>query len=251
MEAEPAPTNPVSKIVGAPKDPKGVNFTHFLAFPLWDNYSSKIKEVQDKFAAFVAEKYPQHVKDYRFQGHKCQHLTIAMLMLDNDEKKQRAIKALQEVAPKLKTILQAPLKVKLSDVQTFPDSSENRVYFLDIDEKVGDYEKFLSVEDAIIRTFQDHGLLGKQQGGVSNLKIMKGNPPRFYTTPHATFMRLGNYVKSKTFSKWILPKIVDEFNKLHLVEGFGDVVLDKVDICIRFDFGAAGEYNHLARIALG
>ena len=84
MEAEPTPTNPVSKIVGAPKDPKGVNFTHFLAFPLWDNYSSKIKEVQDKFAAFVAEKYPQHVKDYRLQGHKCQHLTIAMLMLDDD-----------------------------------------------------------------------------------------------------------------------------------------------------------------------
>lgn len=251
MEADPNLSQPAQQHKPYNKKEKApITFSHFLAFPLWDNYALKIKEVQDKFAAFVVQKYPQHVKDYRFQGYQSQHLTIAMLLLDTEDKKQIAIKALQAAIPRVKAAAQGGLQMKLTGVETFPDSAEKRIYYLDLDHSCPDYQKFLSVEDAVIRTFQEHGLLSTKAGGVSNLKILPGTPPRYYTTPHATFLRVGNYVKDRNFNRTILPKIVSEFNKTHLQTGFGEVQLDKIDICIRFDFGPKGEYNHLARIPL-
>jgi hypothetical protein len=236
---------------GKPKtQAEGGEFSHFLAYPLWDKYSEAMKVVQDKFSAFVATNYPQHVKDYRFQSFKCLHLTICMLHLDDANRKALAAKTLAECSTRVKEIAAGGLKVRLSDVQTFKDSNDNRVFFLDIDTNHPDFHKFIAIEDCVIRAFQAVGLIPNKKGGKEHLLLSKDIPPLFHTVPHATFLRVGNYVTDRNFQRNILPNMVKKFNEAHLPQGFGEISIDNVDICIRWDFNDKGQYNHLQRIPL-
>ena len=220
-------------------------FTHFLAFPLWEKYGQKIKQFQDSFTKYVDTLYPMYKKYFKFQSPDSQHLTIVMIDLQTDERKMKAQKALVSVHQEIKALTAGVIKLKLSDVQTFHDDDQKRVYFMDVDPLSQDFKKLLMAEDIIIRAFQKEGLLRTQKGGKEMLLLTDN---LFHTVPHATFLRVAPSVNDRNFNRNIFPKIVNEFNQQYLPNGFGEVELDMVDICIRFDFGPKGEYNHLERI---
>lgn len=227
-------------------------FTHFLAYPLWNQYTEAVNQVQQRFMQFVMDEFPMHVKDFKFQSHKCIHLTILMLYLHDEELKQKAVKAIRTVEPQLKEITKGPIKVRLTQIETFQDGV-GRVYFIGLDPTYGDYAKLLQIEDCLIRSCQQHDLAPKKLGGkqmIQSTFLSKDSPTYLHTEPHATFLRLANYGKDKTLAKHIFPKIVSRFNELHLSDGFGEIEIDIVDICTRFDFNSQGQYNYLDRITI-
>lgn len=235
----------------AQKDSNG-EFTHFLAYPIWNNYTEAVKKVQEQFKQFVKDNYPMHQKDYNFQSHKCVHLTILMLYLHTDEQKELAKKAIKAAEPQIRELTKGPLKVRLTVVETFSDGA-GRVYYLGLDPKYGDYLKFMQVEDILIRNCQQLGLAPTKLGGkqcLQNTKFSETGPTLYHTEPHATFLRLANYGKDKNLASNIFPKLVSKFNEAFLPDGFGEIVIDLVDICTRFDFNPLGQYNYLDRLSL-
>lgn len=224
----------------------GPTFTHFLAFPLWEKYGLKIKEYQDNFAKFVAQKYPQYTKHYTFQSPMSQHLTIVMIDLQTDERKEKAKEALKAAVEAVKLLAGGQLRLNLKAVDTFHDSNDKRIYFIDIDHSSPEFLKLIQLEDAVIRSFQKAGLIRPNKGGKELLQLSEQGC--FHTTPHATFLRVAPSVQDPNFNKNIFPKIISEYNQAFLPNGFGPIEVDMIDICIRFSFGANGEYNHLERI---
>ena len=68
-------------------------------------------------------------------------------------------------------IAEGGLRVRLTQIETFKDSQEKRVFFHDVDPTYGDYDKFMKIEDVIIRKYQKFGLLPEKTGGKHNLCI--------------------------------------------------------------------------------
>lgn len=228
------------------------DFTHFFAFTMY-KYAQAFGQVQDQFKAFVLANYPQHAKDYSFQSWRCQHLTILMLYLYTEDEKKLASAAINNAEAEIRQIAGGPIKIRLTTIVSFDDQLDKRVFFLAVDPTYGDYHKFIQLEDCLIRHAQSLGLAPKQQGGKENLMVFNdhtGNPGLYYTKPHATFMRVTGTKDEKNLKRYIMPKIVQDFNDKMLTDGFGDVMLDTVDICIRRDHNADGHYNHMNRMLL-
>eukprot|EP01017_Pseudomicrothorax_dubius_P025217 TRINITY_DN26_c0_g1_i1.p1 TRINITY_DN26_c0_g1~~TRINITY_DN26_c0_g1_i1.p1 ORF type:complete len:432 (+),score=138.68 TRINITY_DN26_c0_g1_i1:69-1364(+) len=217
---------------------KPPELTHFLSFPM-NNADCMMKVVE--WQKEVEKQFPELVKrGLKFQNAKRIHVTLSMLPLAKEEKREHAKKIVEKLAPQIKEIVEtSKLKLRFDTIDAFYYDKKQklpRVLFITLkeDEQTSIIRK---IADLVIREFVQEDILDPNRLSKYDIEFKDGqfSPARL----HMTFARLT--VRREQ------PALME---KLQSLKDFGEFTPTSFDISTRFFYEENGFYQPLLRIPL-
>ena len=216
-------------------------FTHFLSIPL------NLPSVQDKLTEFknkAIEKQPD-LDDTLFQVPEKIHLTMGMLSLTDDDKKNKAKELLHACKEAItQKVSSHPVKFDIQGLGCFGEAKRTRVVFGKI--AGSGLEDVRKVTEALSEKFLEEGLLQKDHGDEVRLHITVMN-----NVFRERSARRDSRSKNQRYPR--IPRFIDASQVMTELEDFSfgsDLELKEVHISTLKEMGEDGFYKPLEVLSL-
>lgn len=214
----------------------GGTFTHFFSLPL---ISSESKDLIHNFQQNIKSKASENedLKDIKlkFSGTNSFHITLCMLTLNTDLKKEKSIEIMKKNKDYLQSIFSySPMKITLGKIETFGRGRNgNSVVFINIEDEEF-LDKATKITDKLIRELMENEILHDTELKSANLfydhRTNRFRPEKF----HLTILR------TEGDPKKLVESCKDITGGVHFIH--------TIDISTRFQYSEDGFYTPLIRI---
>lgn len=232
-------------------------FTHFISLPLnTASIKGKLNDLQNQIISLYKE---EDRKLFQFNDPNLFHITISMLTLENEEKKEKAKMILEKNKEKLLELINdIKFDIKFKNLGTFQyekklrreereketekknssfqrQPEKNDVVFLSLHEDEN-YKKIVTISDILIREFIKENIIDDQELKSMNLLYDQSEGIFKAEKHHLTLFRVKPEADLGTIYK-----------ELSGFE-FGNAECHSIDISTRFEYDEDRFYNPLHRV---
>ena len=232
-------------------------FTHFISLPLnTTSIKGKLNDLQNQIISLYKE---DDRKLFQFNDPNLFHITISMLTLESEEKREKAKQILEKNKEKLLELVNdIKFEIKFKNLGTFQyekklqrlekekktekrfasfkiEQEKNDVVFLSLHEDEN-YKKIVNISDILIREFIQERIIDDQELKSMNLLYDQSEGVFKAEKHHLTLFRVKPEVDLGT-----LYKEMGSFE-------FGNAECHSIDISTRFEYDEERFYNPLHRV---